>query len=178
LQLIDAARNLKTRSQFKGNLIALSMQFQYYAGLRVSELIRVTPKDIRIDFDRVEVFVRRGKGNKQRIVPIVDKELIATLRFLNSDGIDLDAPYINKSRKTIWRWYKKAAVSTGLYVTTHIFRHSFARNLLLKGVPINHVSLLLGHSYLSTTVETYLQLTPSHKEIDKAWELLNKDMED
>jgi len=154
------------------------MQFQYYAGLRVSELIRVTPKDIRIDFDRVEVFVRRGKGNKQRIVPIVDKELIATLRFLNSDGIDLDAPYINKSRKTIWRWYKKAAVSTGLYVTTHIFRHSFARNLLLKGVPINHVSLLLGHSYLSTTVETYLQLTPSHKEIDKAWELLNKDMED
>jgi len=37
---------------------------------------------------------------------------------------------------------------------------------------------LLGHSYLSTTVETYLQLTPSHKEIDKAWELLNKDMED
>ena len=153
------------------------MQFQYYAGLRVSELIQVTPKDIRIDFDRVEVLIQKGKGQKQRIVPIVDKELIATLRFLNSDGINPDVPYINKSRKTIWRWYKKAAVSTGLYINTHIFRHSFARNLLLKGVPINHVSLLLGHSYLSTTVETYLQLTPSHKELDIAWQLLNKELE-
>ena len=68
------------------------MQFQYYAGLRVSELIQVTPKDIRIDFDRVEVLIQKGKGQKQRIVPIVDKELIATLRFLNSDGM---SAYLN-----------------------------------------------------------------------------------
>jgi len=151
------------------------MQFQYHAGLRVSELINVTPRDIRFDNNRVELFVRKGKGRKQRVVPIVDPELIATLRFLNSDNIDFDKPYINKNRKTIWRWYKKVQSSTGVYINTHIFRHSFARNLLLKGVPINTVSLLLGHSYLSTTVETYLQLAPSHKELELAWKLLNND---
>ena len=70
------------------------MQFQYHAGLRVSELINVTPRDIRFDNNRVELFVRKGKGRKQRVVPIVDPELIATLRFLNSDNIDFDKPYI------------------------------------------------------------------------------------
>ena len=49
--------------------------------------------------------------------------------------------------------------------------------LLQKGIPINTVSLLLGHSYLSTTINSYLQLSPNIKELELAWELLNKEKE-
>ncbi len=176
LNAIDTARALKTRKQFSGNLIALAMQLQYYAGLRVSELTAVTPRDIKLEDSRLDILVR-GKGNKQRVVPIVNESLIATINYINNDGINFDKPYINKDRRTIWRWYKSVEAKTGIYINTHIFRHSFARNLLQKGIPINTVSLLLGHSYLSTTINSYLQLSPNIKELELAWELLNNEKE-
>tara|TARA_R100000656_G_C3904635_1_gene119533 strand:- start:58 stop:651 length:594 start_codon:yes stop_codon:yes gene_type:complete len=174
IRLIEAARELKTRSQFKSNLISLSMQFQYYCGLRISEVLSVTPSDVKIDQTRAEVLVK-GKGHKQRIVPIVNREFLATIKYLNNDGLDLYEPYINKSRKTMWRWYKKVAANMDVYINTHMFRHSFARNLLLKHVPINTISLLLGHAYLSTTIDKYLQLVPSSEELERAWTLLNEE---
>tara|TARA_Y100000817_G_scaffold67420_1_gene51104 strand:- start:6384 stop:6983 length:600 start_codon:yes stop_codon:yes gene_type:complete len=173
LKIIDAARALKTRKQFSGNLVSLAIQLQYYGGLRVSELTSVTPRDIKIEDSRLDVLVK-GKGNKQRVVPIVNQSLIATINYINNDGIDFDKPYIDKDRRTVWRWYKAVEVKTGIYLNTHIFRHSFARNLLQIGIPINTVSLLLGHSFLSTTVNSYLQLSPNVSELEKAWELLSK----
>jgi len=153
------------------------MQFQYYCGLRISEVLSITPANIKIDLSpggRSEIRVM-GKGSKERIVPIIDSGFLNTLQYINSDSIDPLEPYIKKDRRTMWAWYKKAAIKTGLFVTTHIFRHSFARNLLLKSVPINTVSLLLGHSYLSTTITNYLQLVPSTKELARAWEQLKKE---
>ena len=85
LNAIDTARALKTRKQFSGNLIALAMQLQYYAGLRVSELTAVTPRDIKLEDSRLDILVR-GKGNKQRVVPIVNESLIATINYINNDG--------------------------------------------------------------------------------------------
>ena len=76
----------------------------------------------------------------------------------------------------MWRWYKKTTKITGIYINTHMFRHSYARNLLLKGVPINTVSVLLGHQYLSTTIDSYLQLTPDSKALKNAWDLLEGDL--
>ena len=103
------------------------MQFQYYCGLRISEAIQITPNDIREDNKRIEIIVN-GKGDKQRVVPIVQSDFISTIKYLNHDGIKLNEPYINKSRKTMWRWYKKTTKITGIYINTHMFRHSYARN--------------------------------------------------
>jgi len=175
IQIIETARQFKTRSQIKSNIIALCMQFQYYCGLRISEAIQITPNDIREDNKRIEIIVN-GKGDKQRVVPIVQADFISTIKYLNHDGIKLNEPYINKSRKTMWRWYKKTTKITGIYINTHMFRHSYARNLLLKGVPINTVSVLLGHQYLSTTIDSYLQLTPDSKALKNAWDLLEGDL--
>ena len=71
------------------------------------------------------------------------------------------------SRSTAWRWVQEArrravapgALTAGRRVGTHNFRHSYARHLLLHGVPINYLSRWLGHRSIQTTL-IYLELVP------------------
>ena len=68
---------------------------------------------------------------------------------------------------TAWRWVKTAvkraeelgAISPGKRVSTHTLRHSYARHLLINGIPINYLSRWLGHSSIQTTL-IYLELVP------------------
>ena len=68
---------------------------------------------------------------------------------------------------TAWRWVQKAharaeqlgAIPPGREIGTHTFRHSYARHLLMNGIPINHLSRWLGHSSIQTTL-IYLELVP------------------
>ena len=68
---------------------------------------------------------------------------------------------------TAWRWVKTAvkraeelgAISPGKRVGTHTLRHSYARHLLMNGIPINYLSRWLGHSSIQTTL-IYLELVP------------------
>ena len=68
---------------------------------------------------------------------------------------------------TAWRWVKTAvkraeelgAISPGKRVSTHTLRHSYARHLLMNGIPINYLSRWLGHSSIQTTL-IYLELVP------------------
>ena len=74
---------------------------------------------------------------------------------------------IQVSRSTAWRWVQTALVRcveagqllAGRKVGTHTLRHSYARHLLLNGVPINYLSGWLGHADLETTL-IYLKLVP------------------
>ena len=80
---------------------------------------------------------------------------------------DGTGPDNGQSRSTAWRWSQEAAarakalgaLSEGRTVGTHTFRHSYARHLLLHGVPINYVSRWLGHRSIQTTL-VYLELVP------------------
>ena len=71
------------------------------------------------------------------------------------------------SRTTAWRWVQVAAqtatdraqLATGLHVVTHTLRHSYARRLLMNGIPLNYLSRWLGHSDIKTTL-IYLELVP------------------
>ena len=68
---------------------------------------------------------------------------------------------------TAWRWVKTAvncaeelgAIAPGKRVSTHTLRHSYARHLLMNGIPINYLSRWLGHSSTQTTL-IYLELVP------------------
>ena len=68
---------------------------------------------------------------------------------------------------TAWRWVQAAvkraeelgAIAPGKRVGTHTLRHSYARHLLMNGIPINYLSRWLGHSSIQTTL-IYLELVP------------------
>jgi integrase len=155
--LIHAASHAQAR---------LLMLVQWRAGLRVSEALALEVADLDLDGDRPALRVREGKGGKDRVVP-VHPELAAGLRnFLAYSNVKR-GPLCDASRSTAWRWLKLAlvravelgAIPQGRKVGTHTLRHSAARHWLASGVPINHVSLWLGHSSIQTTL-IYLEILP------------------
>ena len=144
----------------------LLMLEQWRAGLRVSEALALEVADLSLDTDRPTLRVRSGKGKKARIVP-VHPELGAAFSTALSYGNVSGGRIIDAHRTTAWRWVQKAvkraeqlgAIPPGLEVGTHTFRHSYARHLLMNGIPINYLSRWLGHSSIQTTL-IYLELVP------------------
>ena len=145
----------------------LLMLLQWRAGLRVSEALALQPADLSLDSDMPTIRVRQGKGSRSRIVPAhpeLQSALTAVLQFAD---VARTGRIIGASRSTAWRWVHTAvdravelgALAPGRRVGTHTFRHSYARHLLLHGVPINYLSRWLGHRSISTTL-VYLELVP------------------
>ncbi len=117
---------------------------QWRAGLRVSEALALTRADLSLDTDRPTLRVRQGKGGKSRIVPVhpeLQNALSSVLEFADVG----EGPIIEADRSTAWRWVRTAlkrtaelgAQSLGRRVGTHTLRHSYARHLLLNGIPLN-----------------------------------------
>jgi integrase len=145
----------------------LLMLLQWRAGLRVSEALALQPADLSLDSDHPTIRVRHGKGGRSRIVPVhpeLQNALVAVLQFAD---VARTGRIIGASRSTAWRWVQTAVeravelggILAGRRVGTHTFRHSYARHLLLHGVPINYLSRWLGHRAISTTLD-YLELVP------------------
>ena len=147
-------------------LAKLLMLEQWRAGLRVSEALALEKRDLFLDSDRPTLRVRRGKGNKTRVVPL-HPELQTALIAATSYGAVGQGRLIAVSRTTAWRWVQAAALLAtelgqlppGRHVGTHTLRHSYARHLLMNGIPLNYLSRWLGHSDIKTTL-IYLELVP------------------
>ena len=90
--------------------------------------------------------------------------LASALQFGNIDHVDR---LVRASRSTADRWIKAAAaraeelgaILPGRHISNHTLRHSYARHLLMHGIPINYLSRWLGHSSIQTTL-IYLELVP------------------
>ena len=144
----------------------LLMLLQWRAGLRVSEALALEPADLSLDTDQPTIRIRRGKGGRRRIVPVHPELLNAPAAVLQFSQIGR-GKIIPVSRSTGWRWAQAAvdrAVDLGAFpdgkqVGTHTFRHSYARHLLLHGVPINYLSRWLGHRSIQTRL-VYLGVVP------------------
>ena len=144
----------------------LLMLTQWRAGLRVSEALALDVSDLSLDSDLPTLRVRSGKGRKARVVPL-HPELAAAFRMALSYGNVAEGRLIEAHRSTAWRWVQAAveraeglgAIAPGRRVGTHTLRHSYARHLLMHGVPINYLSRWLGHSSIQTTL-IYLELVP------------------
>ena len=156
--LIRVAPNPRTRLLFL---------IEWRAGLRISEALAVGTRDLSLDTDRPTIRVRRGKGSKARIVPIHAELHAALTSALQFGNVGQDDRLISASRSTADRWIKAAAarakelgaIPPGRHISNHTLRHSYARHLLVHGIPINYLSRWLGHSSIQTTL-IYLELVP------------------
>jgi integrase/recombinase XerD len=134
----------------------------YYAcGLRRSEGFKLTVNDI--DFDRRTIFVKQGKGYKDRIVPMNDNVYNAlhhyiynfrNLQKLQHKRLFITGAYmLNLSLREL----QKVAGIENKHITLHTLRHSIATHLLQNGMGIESIALFLGHGSLeSTQVYTHL----------------------
>ena len=145
-----------------------AMLEMFYAGaLRVSEMIGVKLEDLKLDLGYVLV---RGKGDKERIVPLGRSAMDALSRYLNEARPVLAAgksvSYIflgsgarKLSRQRVWQMVRAAALATGRSVSPHMLRHSCATHMVENGADLRTVQTILGHSDISTTqVYTHLAL--------------------
>lgn len=136
----------------------------FSCGLRVGEVTRLKVSDI--DEERMQVFIERSKGKKDRYVmlsPIL-KDVLNTYVGMYKrgpkdylfEGQEPGKPYSTRSAQTI---FNRAIRSAGIHktVTFHALRHSFATHLLEKGVDIKYIKELLGHFDIKTT-ERYLHV--------------------
>jgi integrase/recombinase XerD len=144
------------------------LELLYATGLRVSELINLMTGDI--DLDR-GLLVCRGKGNKQRLVPVGKDALHALQRYLairyqlcngkTSKYLFVKNQGRNLTRQYVWKLLNKCAKKVGLNgASPHSWRHSFATHLIQRGADSRIVQALLGHSDLSTT-QMYTHLSKS-----------------
>ncbi len=150
---------------------AAILEVLYGCGARVSELCGLDLNDL--DQDEATVLLR-GKGRKQRRVPLGEPALQALDRYL-LEGRPLwagpksgGAIFLNQrggrlSRVSVWNLIKRAARDCGLKadLSPHTLRHSFATHLLEGGADLRVVQELLGHADISTT-EIYTH-------VDRAW---------
>ena len=145
------------------------LELLYSSGARVSELIGININDLSsIDTSdgKVTTLKLRGKGSKERIVPLgsfatkaVENYLVrvrpelasksaktTSALFLNSRGSRI-------SRQSAWQMVLDAAEAAGVseHVSPHVFRHSYATHLLDGGADIRVVQELLGHASVTTT---------------------------
>jgi integrase/recombinase XerC len=147
----------------------------YSTGIRASELIGMN----RADIDRNDSLVRiRGKGRKERIVPIGSKALYAIDAYLGSLTVSPDtaAIFLGPSGKrltvrTVQRILENHRKQLGLKqkASPHALRHSFATHLLESGADLRAIQELLGHASLSTTQRyTHVNLDSLMEVYDKA----------
>ena len=142
----------------------LLMLQQWRAGLRVSEALDLEVRDLSLDTASPTLRVRSGKGGKTRLVP-VHPELHGALSSALAYGDISQCKIVEAHPVTAWRWVQAAvkraeelgAISSGKRISTHTLRHSYARHLLMNGIPINYLSRWLGHSSIQTTL-IYLEL--------------------
>ena len=146
---------------------ALLFLVQWRAGLRVSEALALEVRDPSLDAGLPTVHVRRGKGAKPRIVPVHPELHSALSSSLQFGNIAQGDRLIKASRSIADRWVRAAkakaeeagAIPAGRRISSHTLRHSYARHLLVNGIPINYLSRWLGHSSVQTTL-IYLELVP------------------
>ena len=137
----------------------------YSAGLRVSEVVKLRVSDI--DSERMQIFVERAKGKKDRVVNLsillldilrqymkLQKPRPLTYLFANDKE---DGPYSIRSAQVIFQRAKNMA-GIKKDIGFHSLRHSFATHLLEKGVDVKYIKDILGHFDIRTT-ERYLHIS-------------------
>jgi integrase/recombinase XerD len=144
------------------------LELAYASGLRLSELRTVRLEQLHLEAGFINVV---GKGNKERVVPIGRKAVVAIERYLGAGRPQLVTPRspaaVFLTRRgtpfapvTLWLRIKQRVRRSGIArnVTPHMLRHSFATHLLEHGADLRVIQELLGHASISTT-EVYTHVT-------------------
>jgi integrase/recombinase XerD len=142
------------------------IQTAYACGLRLNEVLQLQVGDI--DSPRMVIHVRRGKGAKERLVPL-SPGLLEVLRAYWRQ--DRPAPWLFPgpipgrplTDGSVSRWFQAVVARAGFRkrVTCHTLRHSFATHMLEAGVDLPTLQALLGHGHLRATLG-YLHVSTRH----------------
>ncbi|PQB05794.1 tyrosine-type recombinase/integrase [Aureitalea marina] len=147
IELIRSTTNLKHRA---------TLALLYSSGLRVGEVIDLELSDL--DIDRRQVFIRQGKGRKDRVVILAQSFMPLLHNYLMTYQPKRYFIEGAKGRKytagSIRNFLKRSCKLAGIRkkVTPHTLRHSFATHLIENGVGVMHVQQLLGHAKPDTTM--------------------------
>ncbi len=163
-KLIDSAKDASSWITLRDYLL---LELLYSTGARVSEVIGINLNDVSesiVSGQNIWTLKLRGKGGKERIVPLgsfakgaLDDYLVrcrpSLMKKATENALLLNVRGSRLSRVSAWEIVKKAAEKSGLEsrVTPHIFRHSYATHLLDGGADIRVVQELLGHASVTTT---------------------------
>lgn len=151
------------------------LEMLFATGARVSELCQLKNNSLNLETHTLKIF---GKGSKERIIQIENKEVLCALctyyNHFQDDIKETGYIFINKLhkplkeqsvREIICKYTKLAGYD--LHITPHMYRHSFATFLLEEDVDIRYIQCLLGHSSITTT-QIYTQVS-----INKQKEILS-----
>jgi integrase/recombinase XerD len=158
--LIGAAAD---RGGLEGARLVALLELIYGTGLRVSELVGLPVSALRRD---APVLLVRGKGDKERLVPLSDPARSAIVSWLHVRAAQLDDDEKSRflfpsrgrtghlTRQRFAQLLKEAALAAGIdpaRVSPHVLRHAFASHLLEGGADLRSVQLMLGHADIATT---------------------------
>jgi integrase len=162
--IVAAAKNLKE---------SVILKILAGTGMRRFELTHLMVKDV--DFERKRLFIVHGKGHslknpKSRAVPI-DDDLIQTIKFyldgrrtgflIQSNKKSFEGISLSQINRIVTNAAKRAKIDNPntqmKNMNPHIFRHSFVRISLAKGVPFNAIQKIVGHMDARTTLQMYGQ---------------------
>lgn len=150
IRIVDAAR-------IHGNTIYMLFRLMYECGLRNGEARNLRIQNV--DLPNEAIIVRRGKGGKDRIVPIVNiSEVESYLTFRRSilpNGDD-ELLFINRrghkyNEQDVAYYAKQIREKTGIKFSPHTLRHSYATHLYQGGTDLRDLKDLLGHTNIATT---------------------------
>ena len=139
----------------------LALELLYACGGRASEVAGIGRSDLH---ERNTLVLLRGKGRKERMVPLGERARIALRRYMTELRPTLDPDNRQEkllltprggplTRQALWKIVKDAGIQAGIRIPvyTHLLRHSFATHLLEGGADLRAVQELLGHANVTTT---------------------------
>jgi integrase/recombinase XerD len=131
----------------------------YASALRVSEIVGVKLEDLKLDLGCLMV---RGKGDKERIVPLGRSAQDAVRTYLKrsrpvlTQGTGSPFLFLGRSaqpltRQRVWQMVRHASSESGRHASPHMLRHSCATHMVENGADLRTVQTILGHADISTT---------------------------
>lgn len=162
LEEIDRIEDSIDLSKVEGARNRAIIEVLFSCGLRVSELVNMKLSDLYLE-DRV--LLVRGKGNKERLVPVSSKAIVDLKRWFfdrnlmkikpgEDDYVFLNRRGAHLTRTMILIMVKRQAEEAGIKktISPHTFRHSFATALLQGGADLRSIQAMLGHEKIDTTL--------------------------
>lgn len=163
---VDLLLNAPEAQGPKGACDRAILQVIYASGLRVSEVCGLNLQDVDEKVVRV-----RGKGGKERIVPIASSAVAAIDHYLahhrthsdNEAALFVTSRGKRIDRVMVWKRLKKYARAAGIRkeISPHTLRHSFATHLLENGADLRVIQEMLGHASIATT-DRYTHISQRH----------------
>lgn len=145
------------------------LEMLYAGGLRVSEIIGVQMEDLQLEMGCA---LLRGKGDKERIVPLGKSAIQTISAYLqharpilagkrNSPFLFLARGAHRMSRQRVWQMVNATSHSAGRHASPHMLRHSCATHMVENGADLRTVQTILGHADISTT-QIYTHVAMDH----------------